>query len=200
MGGVSQIACREPQEIVAGDTLTFRRALGNFLASDGWSLVYELRGGAQPIEFVSTADDGSHLVSVAAAVTALWLPAEYVFEGHAVNGEERHRIYFSSVSVLKDQVAAGGDEPQKTFAQKMLAQIEDVLLAKAGDDLAWSRLGDSEFEYMSAEELRTEHGYWSCVRRNEIAKENARNGRPTGNRIRPLFRVISGGVGGVRQF
>jgi hypothetical protein len=202
--GVSQsIPCREPQEFAAGDTLQFRRTVEGFSPSDGF-LLYELRGGpaAGPaIEFQSTADGGSHLVSVAAAVTAAWLPGEYVFAGYAIKAGVREQVYLATLTVTPDQVAAAGDAPQQTFAQKMVEKLEGVMLAKAGDDTLESQLDGTRFKFMSMAEIRTEHGYWKSVRRNEIAIENAKNGRPTGNKVRPLFRVLSAGTGfGVRNF
>lgn len=195
------IACREPQEFAAGDTLSFRRRLAKFPPTDGWSLKYEMRGGAQPIEFVSTADTtpDSHLVNVAASVTSLWLPAEYNLAGYAINGGERHQIYFAPLLVSEDLSAAPGDEDQRTFAQKMVEQLEATMLAKAGDDLARSAQGDTGFWYLTPEQLERSHAYWTRVRRNETAKENAKNGRATGYRTRPLFRVVPSGWGGVRS-
>ncbi len=195
------VACREPQEFAAGDTLSFRRTLGLYSPTDGWSLKYEMRGGAQPIEFESTADNGSHLVNVLPAVTSGWLPAEYNLSGYAVHAPdgERHQIYFAPIVVLEDQVAAPGDEDQRTFAQKMVEQLEATMLAKAGDDLARSAAGDTGFWFLTPEQLRAEHAYWTLVRRNEIKKQRAKSGRPTGNVTRPFFNVAPSGWGGVRQ-
>jgi len=192
-------------EIAAGDTLQFRRSLPGFRADEGWSLVYELRSGpmAGPaIEFVSTAQGADHVITVAAAVTGAWLAGEYVFAGYAVSGEERHQIYLATLTVTPDEVAAAADEPQKTFSQQMLEKIEAVLLGKASEDILESRVGDTLFKYLTPAQLREEHGYWTIARRVEIAKENARNGRPTGNKIRMVANVTggTGGWGGVRPF
>jgi hypothetical protein len=197
---VSQsVPCREPQEFAAGDTLLFQRTLADFSPYDGWKLVYELRGGpaAGPkVEFQSTQDGAAHKIEVAAEVTAAWLPGEYIFAGYAVNGMQREQFFLATLTVTPDQVAAPADAPQKTFAQQMLEKLEAAMLEKAGDDTIESQIGDSRFRRMTMEQLRSEHGYWKMIRKNEIAIENARNGRPTGNKIRPVFNVMpSTGIG-----
>jgi hypothetical protein len=192
---------REPQQFTSGDTLSFERNLPDYPASDGWSLLYELRGGAQPIEFSSVADGGNHSVTVAASDTALWLPADYVLVGFAVKGAERQQIYYGQLQVLENFPATPGDAPQKTFAQQMVENLEAVMLGKAGNDLLESNIGETRFKYLSPEQLRMEHGYWVSVRKNEIAIQKAKEGRPTGNKIRPRMAVKGVGLtGGVWPF
>src|ERR1700744_5173154 len=94
----------EPVQIVQGDTINFIRYFGNYPASQGWQLQYNLRGGAQPIQFSSVADGDSHVVSVTAAITATWLPNQYEMQGFAINTttQERERIYFNNLLISKD--------------------------------------------------------------------------------------------------
>lgn len=192
---MAQQPCREPIEFAAGDTLTFTRSISDYLASAGWALTYELRGGSQPIEFASIADGDSHKVTVTAAVTATWLPGDYVLAGYAIKGAERHQIYVGDFPVSADFQSSPGDEPVTTFAQRMVEKLELVMEGKADNDLLESRIGETMFKYLSPAELRTEHGYWVSVRRQEIAKERAKSGLPTGNKIRPMFRVATPGAG-----
>ncbi len=185
---------REPIQLVAGDTLAFNRSLPDYPASQGWSLLYELRGGAQPISFQSTPINGdAHSLSVDAATTATWLAGDYVLSGFAINGAERHRIYYASCPIRPNAVAEPGDVPKQTFTQKMIANLEAVMLGSASDDLLESRIGDTQFRYLSPLELRTEYAFWKEIRRQEVARQRAANGLPTGNKIRPLFKVKSPG-------
>ena len=191
----AQTQWREPAEFSAGDTLFFERSLPDYPANAGWSLIYELRGGTQAIEFTSTADGNAHSMTVLPAVTTTWVPGDYVLTGYAILSStgERHQIYYGELKLWENKVGLPGDAPEQTFAQQMIAQIELVLLAKAGNDLALSKLGETEFRYMTHEQLRAEHGYWKSVRANEIAKYNAKMGRPTGNKIRPRINVAGSG-------
>lgn len=179
--------------------MTFQKFLPDYLPSKGWSLKYEVRGGSQVIEFTSVATGDSHQITVAAATTATWLPGDYVMAGYAINAGtgERVQIYYNNLPVYENLVGTAGNIPEQTFAQKMLAAIEAVLVAKASGDLISSSVGDTRFQYMTMAELRTEHGYWKGVRANEVAKLNAKAGRPTGNKIRPRLNVTgqSSGIG-----
>ena len=199
---MSQTQWREPIEFAAGDTLAFVRKLASYPASQGWSLLYVLRGQAQPIEFSSVADGDAHSVTVAAAATMLWLPGDYILAGYAVNGDERHQIYEGDFKLLQNLPATPGDVPQQTFAQQMLAKIEAVMLGTADDSLLESRIGETLFRYLTPQQLRTEHGYWSLVRKNEIQMQRARVGLPTGNKRRPRMQIIGAGVsfGGAYPF
>ena len=181
---------REPEEIAAGDTLTFNRRLSDYPATDGWSLLYVLRGGAQDIEFTSTADLDTHSITVPAATTAAWLPADYILAGYAVNADQRFQVYEGPLTVAPNLPAAP-EQNVKTFAQQMVENLEAVMLGKAGGDLLESRIGETQFRYLSPEQLRVEHGYWVTVRNHELAMIRAASGRPTGRKIRPLFRVQS---------
>lgn len=192
---------REPIEFAAGDTLKFTRVLPDYLPSDGWSLTYELRGGTDPIEFTSVAENGGHTLSVAASVTAAWLPGEYVLAGYASDGTNRHQIYYGQLTVTPNLPTTAGDAPQKTFAQQMVEAWEDILLKGGTNDLVLSQVGgQSRFEYMTAMEKAKMHGYWKVVRANEIQKERAKAGLPTGNKIKPLFRVKSPSISVTRQY
>lgn len=186
---------REPIELAAGDTLAFTRNLSDYPASQGWSLDYELRGQSQAISFQSVANVDAHQVTVTAATTATWLAGDYILRGFAINSGtgERHQIYYGDFQLWSNAQTEAGNVPKQTFAQQMIAQIETVLLAKAGDDLAASQIGESRFQYLTPAELRTEHGYWKEVRRMEIARDRAKMGLPTGLKSRPIFKIKTPG-------
>lgn len=187
---------REPQEFAAGDTLLFERSLPDYPAPT-WSLLYEARGGAQPISFTSVPDGLDHSITVLPAVTATWLAGNYNLAGYAVNGStgERHQIYLASLTITENFQVALGNEPQLTFEAQMLANLETVLLAKSTGDLLESSIENSRFRYLSLEEVRKERDYYFMVVNNQKAKQNAKMGRPTGNKIRPNVNIT--GVGPV---
>lgn len=185
---------QEPLKLTQGDTLTFQRFLSDY-QPPAWQLTYEIRGGSQVIEFLSTPSGNNHLIMVPAATTAGWLPGDYVMAGYAINSGtgERVQFYYNALPIYSNLAGSPGNLPTQTFAQKMLATIETVLLAKATGDLISSAVGDTRFQYLTMEELRTEHGYWKQVRANEVAKLNAKMGRPTGYKIRPRTNVTAPG-------
>ena len=66
-----------PSSVRAGDTVTWRRSLADYPASDGWTLSYVLLSPAAQITIAATADGSAHLVSVAPATSAAWAAATY---------------------------------------------------------------------------------------------------------------------------
>lgn len=196
-----ETAWREPIVFTAGDTLLFKRAIGAYPASQGFALHYDIRGQGQPISFDSTADGDAHSLTVSALDTSAWLPGECEMFGFAVNGDQRFQVYQGQIEIRQNVDSGQPNEPDKTHAQKMVEIIETVMLAQAGNPLAQSQVGESNFRYLSPEQLRTEHGYWKLVRLNEIAKERAAAGLPTGTKTKTVFNIVptSGfGFGGVR--
>jgi hypothetical protein len=192
---------REPITVAAGDTVSFTRKLYEYPASQGWNLDYEIRGGAEPISFQSTPNGDLHVIYLAPAVTALWLPGQSYMAGYASNGTDRERIYCGELTIAPNLEGARGDLPIKTFAQRMVEKLERVMEGTADSTLLESRIGETQFKFLTPQQLTWWHGYWKGQRRQEIAKERAQNGLPTGNKIRPVARVcFSGGGLGVGQF
>ena len=185
---------REPLVIVAGDTLAFNRRLASYPAP-AWHLIYDLRGGKQAIEFASTPILESHSITVPATITTTWFPGDYTLTGYAVSadGSERHQIFELDIPIKANAQTEKGDADIRTFAQKMVDNLESIMLGKASEDLLESRIGETQFRYLTPEQLRTEHGYWKTVRRYEIARDRARAGRPTGLVTKPVMNIV--GVG-----
>src|SRR5258706_15699378 len=145
----------EPIQIAAGDTLSWQRSLGNYPASQGWQLTYELRGNGQAIEFLSTTSGDSHIINVAAVVTALWLAGEYVMEGFAGNvaANQRERIYLNNLIVTQNLETAAPDAVVTTHAQRMVALIEAVQEGKATHDILESDVEQTRIRRLSPKDL-----------------------------------------------
>lgn len=186
---------REPIQITAGDTISFTKSLADYLASEGWSLKYTLRGGAEAIEFTSTASGDDHVLLVAAATTALWLPAEYTLTGLAEKGGERHVIYMATLPVLAN-VESDDAQQATTHAQRMLAKLEAVLEGKAGDDILDSEIEGTVIRRMPFDQIYKLRAKYKREREAEVVRENIRNGKPSGRRIRSQINVMFPAGGG----
>ena len=179
----------EPIQIAAGDTLSWQRSLGNYPASQGWQLTYELRGNGQAIEFLSTANGDTHVILVTAATTATWIPGAYQMEGFAgnVSTGERERIYLNNLTVTPNLEGSAPDIDLRTQAQKMIQLIEAVQLGKATHDILESEVEGTRIKRLSPKELRDEYNYWKQIRQNEVKKENSKMGRSNGRNRYTVF-------------
>lgn len=180
---MSQQKNHEPYTLAAGDSISFRKTLPDFPASDGWTLKYELRGQQVPIEFASTSDGDSHVLSVDAATTAAWIPGDYAFVGYAELGTERTEFFKASLTVTADLETQSGDVPVTTHAQRMLVKLEAVLEGKAGDDILDSEIEGTVIRRMPLADVYKMRAKYKRERQSEIAQENVANGRASGRKI-----------------
>lgn len=188
---MSQQKHHEPYTIAAGDSISFRKTLPDFPASAGWSLKYELRGGAVPVEFVSTPDGDSHVLSVDADVTTSWLPGDYVFAGFAELGQQRTQFFLASLTITADLETVTGDTPVTTHAQRMLVKLELQLEKMAEDDIIDSTVEGTEIRREARKEIYTMRKKYQRERESEIAAENVNNGRESGRRIVTRLNIMS---------
>jgi len=188
----------EPLKLAAGDTINFLKGLPDYPASQGWSLKYEARGGAQPIEFVSASIGDSHQVTVPAATTAGWLPGNYQLVGYAENAAagEREQFYQNFLTITPNMEGADGDLPVETHAQKMIRLIEAVQEGKATHDILESDIEATRIKRLSPKDLRDEYDYWLFRRGLEVKKADA-NTRGVNKRNRlTRFTDPAGGTSG----
>jgi hypothetical protein len=183
---------REPVTIIAGDTISFTKSLADFPASQGWSLKYTLRGGANPIEFTSTADGDDHVLSVDALTTAQWLPQDYTFSGFAEKGSERDSIYLATLTVIANTESSDATQ-QTTHAQRMIERLESVLEGKARSDILDSEVEGTVIRRMPFADVFKLLQKYRRMRESEIAAERIRNGQSSGRKIVTRLNVMQGG-------
>lgn len=196
---------REPILFTQGDTLCFDKYLPHYLPSDGWQLLYEIRSANQPtnpaIEFQSTPDPTNtfHEINVAEGVTATWLAGDAIMVGFAVNAgkNERHQIYYNALSITPNLGTGVNNVDVSTHAQRMIP-----LLEKALEELAQHTMNETDIEKVrimreKRMDFEKQLAWNKQLRANEIAIENVAAGRPSGNKIVPVFNIIPYGGPGV---
>jgi hypothetical protein len=204
----------EPLTFSIGDTLRFDRYFPQYLPSAGWQLQYQIRGqagkqaGLQKVEFDSAADATNkvHQITVAAAVTATWAAGEYLLAGYAVNAglATRNEIYENTLILTPNFDSPQDNVDVRTHAQKMICAIEEGLLNLATSTLQATTVQQTEIIRVKRGELDKQLAFYREKRANEVALENVRNGRPSGNNIVPQMNVVapgcSRGIFGTRVF
>lgn len=194
------IPWREPISFVQGDTLQFNRNLSNYPGSQGWTLLYELRGGTMPISFTSTpfsagSDDFSILVLP--AVTEGWTPGEYVLVGYAVNAttnpQQRFQFFDNALPIHKDFVTLNGDADVTTHYQRMVTALKGVMEGKALHDLKTTKIEMTMIERLTPKEMMEMYATYFQLRQNEIDGLRAKACLPSRNKIVPRFNITLGG-------
>jgi hypothetical protein len=196
---------REPLTFAVGDTLCFKRFLRDYLPINGWSLTYEIRlgnGGDNAIAFNSAPDVSNtcHVLTVTADITAGWLPGDCVLAGYAVNGAARHQIYIGELTLTPNLDTGANDVDLTTHAQRMIPLLEKALEQMALHSIQDSDIQQVEIRRAKRMDLEKQLALNKEIRRNEIAVENVRNGRPSGDRIVPQFNIVGGGWSSFNPF
>lgn len=128
----------EPAKIRAGDTITWRRMLAGYPASQGWTLYYRGINSAAKFDITAAADGDSHLVSVAKTVSDDYVAGDYILLSWVASATERVTLPQGRITVLPDlaAVSAAGYDA-RSHAKKMLDAIDAALLGlSSGERLA----------------------------------------------------------------
>jgi hypothetical protein len=176
----------EPARVRAGDTVTWRKTLADYPASDGWTLYYRFINATAKVDITATADGEAHLVSVAKATTDDWVAGSYATVAWVANGTERVTVGQGRITIDPDlaAVAAAGYD-SRSQARKMLDNIDAALLSLSSGErlavieaeLAGRRL---KYDFTGLQKLR--NLYASQVQAEDNA-ERAANGQAPRNKL-----------------
>lgn len=195
------IPWREPISFVQGDTLNFNRRLGNYPGSMGWTLLYELRGGAQPISFTSaplSPGSDSFSILVQSSVTEAWIPGEYILVGYAVNATDnpaqRFQFFENALPITADYATLPGDADVTTHYQRMVTALQAVMEGKAVHDLKVTRIEMTMIERLTFAEMQQAYATYYQLRQNELDGLRSKARLPSRNKIKPRFNITPPGA------
>ena len=120
-----------PAEVTAGDSVSWRRAGGDYPASDGWQLSYTLVSATKAYTVNAAADGDDYLVTVDASTSTSWDADLYRVQAYVTKDAERHTVGTSLLRVQPNLAAATGGLDTRTHAQKVLDAINTWLESKA---------------------------------------------------------------------
>jgi len=190
---MADIATREPEIFAAGDSLIFQRYLPAYPSSGGWALHYVLTDllGVEKTAFVSIASAtliDAHFVDIDGFAAALDA-GDYVLTGQAVNGAEKHQIYYGTLSLQGDLAAGASAGEIQTEAQEMISLLKDTLRQLYKLKFAETEDLRSRFKIQDQTKVLEDLRYWKEVRASEIQQERARNGQHPRNFTVPVFSI-----------
>lgn len=161
----ADILTAPPADLRAGDTATWRRALGDYPAAAGWQLKYTLVGAGGAYNLTATADGDDYVVAATPATTAGWVAGSYVLTEYVTNGTDRFTLASTTVRVLADLAAATTPSDTRTHARKVLDAIEAWLESKAPTAAKFEIAGRRLENYPLADLLSLRDRYRAEVRR-----------------------------------
>jgi hypothetical protein len=175
------ILTREPTEIVAGDSVSWRRNFDSYPAPT-WVLSYTLINAQARFAFSATPNEGAHLVTLAAAVTALWPAGDYQWQAYLTSGAERLSIAQGALKV-RDNFNALSTLDVRSEAKKIIDAIDAVMMKKATADQQEYQIRGRMIKKIPIAELVQMRGFYAGIYANEQNAERVRNGLPSRNSI-----------------
>lgn len=171
------------QELIAGDSLNFLTAGGEYPASAGWVLTFTLipRTVSNPlITITATAEGDDHRTAVAATVTATWAADSYTWRSRVDKGGEKYTVDIGQIVIKPDLAAAGAGYDGRSLAEKAL---DDARTAYAGFTASNGtkrryRIGDREMEFSSSSDIVLQINYWQIEVKREARHKALAKGLP----------------------
>lgn len=189
---MADISTTEPQEIIAGDTLTWEKSLSNYPASAGYTLKYRLINATNIIDIATVASGDAHLVNVSASTTASYPPGTYTWTSYVEKGSggslERYTIMTGTIIVKPSLATQAAGYDTRSHVKRVLDALEAMIEGKATRDAQSIRIGDKEISKMSPQELIKWRSYYVRLYQQELAAEKLNKGLATGRKILTRFK------------
>ncbi len=150
-------ATTEPSEFTAGDTVTWTKALDDYPAPT-WVLTYSFRRGTTRIQTVAAASGTDHAVTIAAADSDEFKPGTWDWQAQVAAGAARHTVGVGTVDVRADLSDEATDH--RSFYQRALEAIEEVIEGKAEHDLSQFGIRSRSGTRLSWDELLSARRYF----------------------------------------
>jgi len=183
---MADIPSTEPSEIVAGDTLKFKKSLSDYPATI-WTLTYYLLKSGTQITFSGTADGTDHLINIANTVTALYTAGIYKWEAYISKTGERYKIAEGTITIKTNLAAQTAGYDARSHVKKVLDSIEAAVEGRATrTDLAYTINGRS-ISHMAPAELIKWHSHYKILYQQELNAEKIKQGLATGRKILTRF-------------
>jgi len=184
------IDTKEPDEIIAGDTIKWEKSLSDYLASAGWSLTYVLLNAAGKITITSSADGSDHLISVDAVTSAAYSAGLYDWTLTVSNGSERYTIGNGRIEVKPDptqQTTFDGRSTARKILEGLQSAYESYVNTKQQGMVANYNIAGRSMAFRSSAEIVEQIEYWKSEVSKEDKASRIKNGLKSGNRVLTRF-------------
>jgi len=183
------VATREPEKLVAGDTLKFTKTVSSYSVDDGWALSYSLVSADNDYQFTATDNgDGQFLVTVAATVTTNYVAGSYKWQSYVTKAAERYSAASGTIEIVANFAEATAQDA-RAHCKKVIDAIEATIEGKASkDQQSYSiSFGDSgagrSISRFSFGELIEARKYYKNEYQRLKRQENISNGLGSGRTI-----------------
>ncbi len=172
---------RVPEELNAGDSVSWRVRLAKYPPADGWQLVYLLSKEGKTLTFAAGIDGEEYLVALTGAFTAGWPAGEYRWRAFVRRGDDRHVVTEGWLAVRPDPEQETHDP--RWHSKRVLDAIEAVIEGRATGDQESYTIGGRSLARTPIADLLALRRQYLAEYYAQLRAERRRQGQPAGNRI-----------------
>lgn len=182
---------REPEEIIAGDRIAWKRSdLNTDYSNALYTLSYVLRlegGGATSYTITATASGTDYLVEVASVTTAAYTAGRYQWQAYITRTSDSARVTLESGSleIVPNRSASTADP--RSHAKIVLDAVEAVLENRATKDQMSYSIAGRSLSRMPIADLLVFRDKYKAEYQRELDAERIRKG--LGSKRRLLVRI-----------
>ena len=175
-----------PEILYAGDKLVFTESESDYLASDGWTLKYDIiHPTATKITLVSVADGDNHKFTITSATSAGYTVGEYRYVRYADDGTTEEHLDRGIVNVKPDFVALANYD-FRTHARTTLEALKAAIERRATKEQASIAIGvrgsSRQLQYLTLDELIRAKDYYQGLVNREDQQDLIDQGKQPGNK------------------
>lgn len=174
----------EPTSIVAGVSWQWNKDLSDYKPDDGWTLIYYfVQAASSPADFSITTTNVSnvHNVDVEEAVTVLYTPDLYYYQGIVNNGTDTHLAVTGQMLIEQDFSDGSVTDPRSWSCQALDALESSIAGTADATQLSYVIDGIQVSEMGASSKLTWLEGL-RRICASEKENEDLQNGRKT-NRV-----------------
>lgn len=168
----------EPTQFIRGNTVEWLKSLPAYSPNDGWVLVYHFATPTRKQSVTASNNgDGRFLISISSTISQAFLPGTWQWQANVTDGTALFTVASGSVEVQQGLALASGGHDGRTFAQKMLDQIETAMLESDGQETTISAEGVS-MTFESKADLIVARDRFLRERKRELEQQRLNNDQP----------------------
>ncbi len=176
----------EPAKFVRGNTVRWTKQLVDKRPQDGWTLTYHLATPTQKFSVNATDNgDGQFAIEITATESKQYEPGVWAWQADAALLTDVFTVDSGTITVEQGLAMATSGHDARSFAQRMLSQIEDALLDSVGQETTISVDGMS-FTFETKADLIVARDQFRREAKQEKIAERIGNGLG-GNNVRVRF-------------
>ena len=179
-----------PDQVTAGDRITWTASVSGYSAAASWVLTYRLANSSQLVDITASASGADFLVDVPAATSKTWVPGRYQVQGYVTKGTDRYTVEAGYIQVLPNLAAVPPGYDGRTSAETILAQLTaayQAYLTNGQGLMQRYTIGTREVWFRSSAEFIQQINYWKAQVEQERVEASVAAGLGNPRRYRVRF-------------